>query len=144
MTVDFKALLSSKVEDAKAPPVLPEGTYHGLIEKFEFGESREQKTPFVKFTFKLTDFGDDIAEEDRTDVDLSKRQLSKEFYITSDALFRLKEFIEGLGIDHAGKSFDVIFPETTNLPVILEVRHSPNKKDPQRPYANVGDVKAAG
>lgn len=126
MATDFSNLLSTKVDDIKRPPVRPAGTYHGVIASYAFGESPQKKTPFVRFTCTNIQPGDDIDPETLKDaggapIDLSKWKPTVDYYITPDALFRLKDLIEGLKIPSEGRSLNEVLPETRGQPVVLTV-----------------------
>ena len=54
MSVNFKDLLSTKLDDVKAPSALPEGTYHGTISSFEYGDNNKNKTPYAVSYTHLT------------------------------------------------------------------------------------------
>jgi hypothetical protein len=139
MAVDFSALLSKPLDEVKAPVPLPAGTYYGIIKEYKFDESPEKKTPFIRFTIQLTGAGDDVYVEEVASIEWSKKQLRKDFYLTEDALFRFKKFLETLGIDTVGKSFDSLIPETQGAKVLVEVTQRPNTRNPEEPPFN--DIK---
>ena len=148
MAVNFKELLSRPVDSAKKPPTKPAGTYTGTIASHKFDESMKQKTPYVRFTFNNIQPGEDILnsdprlvqDEDGNPIDFSKWSPYKDFYLTEDALYRLKEFLQSLGIDTAGRMFNDILPETKGMPVILTAVVT-SSDDATRMYTNIGDVK---
>ena len=143
-TPDFKSLLSRPADEFKPPQPLPQGTYYGILAKFEFQEARnDKKTPFIHYTIQLTGAADDVAPEDINEVDFSKRSVFKDFYLTPDSMWRLSTFMADLGHDISGRTLDTLIPETLNQSVILSLSHRPNPKDPERPYVDVGEVKAA-
>lgn len=136
MAVDFKGMLSKPVDSAERPKPLPAGTYFGHVGKFEFLESKEKKTPYVRFHLKLTAPGDDVSPDalmmtdskgHQSVVDVTKKPLRKDFYITEDALFRLREFIESCGISSEGRSFNETIPELMNAPVLISVTQRPGQ-----------------
>lgn len=130
MATDFSHLLAAKADDVKRPPVKPAGTYHAIISGYEFGKSKDKGTPFVMLKFNNVTPGPDIdpsalVAPDGEPIDLSKwtpstRGLTN-FYITENSLFRLKEFMEGLGIPSAGRSLNEMLPDIRNQPVLLVV-----------------------
>lgn len=121
MAADFKALLSKGADTVERPPLLPDGTYYGNIKSHQFGESREKKTPFVEFTFQVTGPGEDIADQDFSKIDFSKKTMRQQYYLTDDAMYRLRELMEGLGMNIAGRSFGELIPEMQNMGVLLAV-----------------------
>ena len=68
MSVNFKDLLSTKLDDVKAPSALPEGTYHGTISSFEYGDNNKNKTPYVRFALKFHSTSDDVDPKDLADI----------------------------------------------------------------------------
>lgn len=142
---DFTQLLKTNLDTVKRPPTLAAGTYHGRITKYEFGESKEKKTPYVQFHIQLLSAGADIASEDMRDadgvpIDLSKRQMRRDFFLTAEAMYRLKEFIESCGISTSGRSLDTTIPELLNAPVLVGVVQT-NSRDGSEIYNNVGTLK---
>lgn len=146
---NFSELLSKPLDDVKRPPTLPAGTYHGFIKSYEPGESSEKKTPYVRFNFTVTSAGDDIDPRDLTGedgrpIDLSKKQLRRDFYMTADAEYRLKEFLESMKIPTKGRTWASSLPETINQAVILDVIQRPNRDKPtDPPFAEVRDCRGA-
>lgn len=136
MSVNFKDLLSTKLDDVKAPSALPEGTYHGNISSFEYGDNNKNKTPYVRFALKFTHTSDDVDEKDLADIDLSSRKLSTDFYLTPDARWRLKEFLVSLGLKTDGSSFDELIPEVVGQSVIAYVTQRFNPERPDDPPRN--------
>ncbi len=136
MAVNFRQILSVKADDVKAPAPLPEGTFHGTIDRFEFGESKNNKTPYLRYSVKLTHAGEDVSPSDLEGVELASRKLSNDFWLTNDALFRLTDFIKSLGIDTTGRSLDELVPETLNMPVVVYVTQRMNPEKPEEPPRN--------
>lgn len=142
MTVNFKELLSVPVDSVKAPEALPEGHYTGRLRQYEFLESSKKKTPFVRFTITLDSANEDVDAAALADVDLSKKQLRADYYLTPDSLFRLKNLLESLKINIAGRSFDEALPETQNMIVVVEVTRRPND-DGSAFFNDVKDIAGA-
>lgn len=133
---NFQHLLSTPVDSVEKPKPLPTGTYQGLIKSFEFLEAKnDKKTPYVRFMLAFHTPGADI-DTDELGKALGEKKLgditkSKDFYLTPDAMWRLKDLIVALGIDTAGRGFDSTIPECVNQPVLIEVgqRNSPNGEE---------------
>lgn len=142
MSVNFNDLVSMNLDDIKVPPALPEGTFHGVITSFELGDNNRNKTPYVRFSLKLQSAGDDIDSKDMEGIDLATRKLSTDFYLTPEAQWRLKEFMESLGI--TGMTLNEAFPETIGQNVLIYVTQRFNPERPNDPPRNnVKNVKAA-
>lgn len=138
---DFRSLLSRPMDDIKKPLPLPAGTYIGRQIKYEFAESKEKKTPYVRFTFQLQSFGDDIDESQREGIDLSKRTGRRDFYLTEDAMFRLKDYIESCGVNTELRSLGECLPETANAEVLIEGNQKPNAEKPDEVFWEIRDVR---
>ena len=136
MFVIFKVLLAVNLDDVKAPLALPEGTYHGNIASFEYGDNNKNKTPYVRFSLKFHSASDDVDPKDLADIDLSARKLSTDFYLTPDARFRLKDFLESLGLKTSGSTFDELIPEAVGQSVLAYVTQRFNPERPDDPPRN--------
>lgn len=132
--VDFKKLLSKNVTDIKAPKPLVAGDYPGVIKSFELGDSNKNKTPYVRYFCGITGWPDEAEQEDRemddgTPIDLSKRQLRRDFYLTDDSMIRLKDLWTDLGLEIAGKSAEECVPMAIGCRCTLEVQQYTNQTD---------------
>ena len=139
MAVDFKALLGQNLDEVKKPKAIPAGTWFGVVRKHEFALSKEKQTPYVRFTFGLTGPGEDIAPETLDGLEFSTKTLSRTFFITPDAQYRLKEFLESIGIPTSGRTFAETIPEALNKSVMLEVTQR-SSQDGSEIYNDVGKV----
>lgn len=127
MPVDFSALLKKPAGEAKKPPVLPVGDYQGVVRSHEMGDSNRNRTPYVRFVVVLTEWPEALPVEDRPDgVELNKRQLRKDFYITDDSLWRLDAFIRSCGVEPSGRVYEEVLPELVGQPVFVQVQHYMN------------------
>lgn len=136
MAVNFKDLLTVNLDEVKAPSALPEGTYHGNIASFEYGDNNKNRTPYVRFSLKFHSASDDVDPKDLADIDLSARKMSTDFYLTPDARFRLKDFLESLGLKTSGSTFDELIPEAVGQSVIAYVTQRFNPERPDDPPRN--------
>lgn len=151
MATDFKALLSTPVQSAERPKPRPAGQYYGTIAGFKFAESKINKTPYVRFTFKGVQPGAGIANDPALMQRLEaaggteKWAPFKDYYLTEDAKFRLRELIESAKIPADGRSFAETIPELQNQPVVFDVtEESYEGKDGDTGIRNnVGDVRGA-
>jgi hypothetical protein len=148
---NLSSLLSTSAEDAKRPVPLPDGTYYGIIKSFNNMESKNinkdtgEKTPGLSFRIELT--------HPHPDVDLSEyeaaggkpintRSFTHDIYITENSLWRLKEFLESLGLDLTGRSLGEMIPSTVNQAVLLDIAKEPTK-DGKGFYNNLKSVTGA-
>lgn len=127
MSTDFSALLNTNVEDAERPKPLPIGHYDVTVDRYEMGKSAKKGTPFVRFYYKNPQPAEDVEPSLLEGVKLN-RELRTEFYLTPDALYRLREFIEKLGLDVTGRNFNDLLPETSGLPIRIRVEQRPDER----------------
>lgn len=123
---DFTSLLRKPAGEAKKPEALNAGDYPGVIKSFEVGDANKNKTPYARFHLGMTGWpADGEAQEG---VDLSKRQLRRDYFLTDEALWRLDELITELGIAAEGRSYEEILPEMVGAQVLIEVQQYMNQQ----------------
>ena len=122
---NFGELLSRVSGEAKKPPVLPEGTYPGVIKSYEPGESGLKKTPYVRFHVQLTGWADDA--EPLSEVDPTKRAMRRDFFITDEALWRFDDFLRSCNVG-LGRSYDEVLPDLIGMAVLAKVKQGMNTK----------------
>lgn len=141
MAVNFRELLSVKTEDIKNPVALSEGTYHGILAAREFGESSRNKTPYVRYTVRLHSAGDDVDPADIAEIDLSSKKLRVDFYLTPDSLYRLRDFLQSLGLSTEGRSLEELIEESLNASVKVYVTQRINPEKPNdAPYNDIKTI----
>lgn len=151
MAVNFKELLSTPVTSAEKPKPKPAGQYFGTIGSFRYGESKEQKTPYVKLVVKSVHPGPGITNDsalmERLDKagDLSKFSPDKDYYLTEDAKYRLRELMESCKLRVDGRSFFECIPELVNQPVAFDLtEESYEARDGTTGIANrIGQMRGA-
>jgi hypothetical protein len=142
MAVDFTSNLTRRAVSAvRKPPLLPLDNYPGIIRRFEYAESRN-KTPLLRYHIGLSGWGDNVPDQwdcwdstrnesytvQRSEVNLAAQQLRRDFYLTDDALYRLKEFWESCGVEPSDPDQDVVewiqetAPTLVGHPVLVEVQ----------------------
>jgi hypothetical protein len=120
--VDFRSLLSTPVESAERPKPRPAGTYTGIIERFQFDKSKQKLTPFVRFTVAAVSPGDGIDQQALQEAGpIDKWKPHRDYYLTNDALYRLRELIESCGINPSGRTFNETIPELKGKPVVMQI-----------------------
>lgn len=124
---DFAALLNKRADDIERPKPLPAGHYFATVLKHEFGSSKNKNTPYVRFGFKIASADSDVAPEALEGVKI-EREMRTDFYLTNDALFRLKDFFEACGLTVAGRQMNELVPETTGCSVKLQITQRPDDK----------------
>lgn len=146
--VNFADLLNVQVDTAERPKSFPIGNYQAIIAGHEFGTSSRKGTPFVRFFCKLVGPSEDVDEEIFEEVGgmealQARKPLRLDFYLTGDAMYRLREFLEdSLELQCAGRSFDEVIPEATNVTFTATIAHDAGQK-PGEVYMNISDYAIA-
>ncbi len=128
--VDFRSVLGQKVNEVEKPKPIPPGTYDAIIKNFELLEKLgKQENPAVRFTFHGFQPGADVDMDQLETAGgmeaLSRRTMGFLFWLTPDAMWRLKEFLtEVCHLETDNRSFEEVLPETKNVgvKVVIEER----------------------
>lgn len=129
--VDFSQLLRKPAGEAKKPQALPIGDYPGVIKSWtpvEAPQGKDYKL-IIRFMVGLTGWPEDVEHEDTLQegeaIDLSKRQLRRDFY--DNRLDIVDDLIRSCGIDMTGKTYEEVFPEMIGAGITVEVQQYINK-----------------
>lgn len=154
---DFSAIARQAAGQAKKPPRLPPENYPGIIKNWAWGDQNKNKTPYVRVFLAPTDFPENLPEQweefdeedqktslvNRSDIDLSKRQMSKDFYMTEDSRWRMDAFLKEMGVNvgtpESPRSYEDTLPELIGLPVLFEVQHQLNQTT-NKTFVQVGKL----
>lgn len=141
---DFSQLLRKPSGEAKRPPVLPVGDYSGIIKSFEYGDDNQKKTPYVRFHLALTGWPASAPQQwtntdsegksytvTQADVDLSKKQMRKDYFLRSpdgddNILWRLDEFLKSCKLP-LGAEYEAMIPQVVGQSIIVGVGQYLNK-----------------
>ena len=124
MSINVSDLLGKRSDEVEKPKPLPVGNYAFLVKGHEIVESSQKKTPGVQFTVQPFEAKDDVDEDLLAEVkEPFKKNLKMTIWITEDSLWRLKEFIQVLGIEGEGRTLEELIPETTGQQFIAPIRH---------------------
>lgn len=134
--ISFKDLLKGSAEEAVRPPVLPAGQYLARIVGQEYGKSRRKKTPQVEFAWQISAASEDIDADLLEGVNVEGKKMREAFYITPDAMWRLKEFFEVVVGDVSGSSFEELIGDSTGIQAWLDVSKEPSE-DGEGFYNNI-------
>ncbi len=121
---NFGALLDKPASDVERPKPLPQGSYHCVVKGLpRFDKSSKKFTEFVEFTLQPTSAGEDVDEEDLEAMGgIANKTIRATYYITEDALWRLKDFLGHCGIEEDGSLRNMI-DQTPNCEVIAFIKH---------------------
>lgn len=143
----FESILDTAADAVERPKPPPAGTFDCIVKGlYEEGQSTQKKTPFVRFTYVFQSALEDVNEDEMAewlgDSKLSERSIKDTYYTTPDALFRLTEAMEAMGIDLTGKTVRAGLAETPNCSLRVVVSHrTPDGSD--QVFAEVKRVMAA-
>jgi hypothetical protein len=133
----FSAILDKPFDEIDRPKPLPVGTYVCIVQgQPRFDKSARKGTDFVEFTLKPLAALDDVDADDLEAAGgIAEKTIRHTFYLTEDAIYRLKEFLlDHLGIE-ADNASDAI-PLTPGRQVLVSIKHQASD-DGTRVYANV-------
>ncbi len=121
---NFGVLLDKPASDVERPKPLPQGSYHCIVKGLpRFDKSSKKFTEFVEFTLQPTAAGEDVDEEDLEAMGgIANKTIRATYYITEDALWRLKDFLGHCGIEEDGSLRNMI-DQTPNCEVIAFIKH---------------------
>lgn len=137
---DFTELLRKPAGEAKEPEPLPQAEFPAIIKSHEFGDNNRNKTPYVRYHLAYTGWPEGV--EPVEGIDLTKKTGRKDFYLTEDSLYRLDDFLRGLGIELEGRSYEETIPEAVGMHVIAEVVQQLNQQT-NKPFNLINDVRPA-
>lgn len=126
--VDFSQLLRKQAGEAKRPKPLPIGDYEAMIRSHEVGDNNRNRTPYVRLGLVMTNWPATIGPDEQGEIDLSKRTLRKDFYLTEESMWRLDNFIRSCGIDPASRTYEEILPMLVGQPVTAQIQHYMNQQ----------------
>ncbi len=139
--VNFENLLSQPTDEVEKPKPLPAGTYQFAIVEHIFDTSSKKGTPYVRFMLSPIAAGEDVDEDLLAGVNnWQAKKMKFDCFLTEDAIWRLKDFLENAGINTSGRTFAECVPEAMGAFVSGFVKHDINGEDT---YANIDKVTAA-
>ncbi len=140
---NFGALLDKPASDVERPKPLPQGSYHCIVKGLpRFDKSSKKFTEFVEFTLQPTAAGEDVDEEDLAAMGgIANKTIRATYYITEDALWRLKDFLSHCGIEEDGSLRNMI-DQTPNCEVIAFIKHRASE-DGQSVFAELAKTAPA-
>lgn len=151
---NFGSILDKPASKVEKPKPLPAGTYTCLVKgQPRQDQSQKKKTEFVEFTLVPQQAGEDIDEDDLktalTKADgsvasLQDKSIRATFYLTEDALWRLKKFLEEdcqieAEEDGEEKSIRQMVAEAPGKLVMASLRHK-SSEDGTTVWAELGST----
>lgn len=135
---EFSSILDTPSDQIEKPKPLPVGTYTAIVKGLpRFDKSSKKQTEFVEFTLQLTSAAEDVDADALDEAGgLQDRTIRTTYYLTENALWRLKEFIEHCGAGNASDTLRERIEETPNCEVGVVIKHQPSE-DGTQVFANV-------
>lgn len=138
MAFNFREALSVRSDEIERPKPLPVGHYYATIRGHEFNVSKQRQTPFVRFLLAVTEAADDVDPSEIEGIDLSRRELRKDYYITPAAKFRLADMLDSV-IGQPNRTLDERLPDTRGQRVLIQVTQR-TSDDGVETYNDVGTI----
>jgi hypothetical protein len=135
----FRELLKQATDQVERPKPLAAGHYLGEIKGHEFGQSRNKQTPYVRFILVPEQATADVNVAENDGIELSRRELRKDFYITPMALYRLSDMLDAVLGQETGRSFDDRIPDTRSARVMFAVSQRANE-DGTEVFNDIGTI----
>ena len=138
----FEDILNRPAEAIERPKPIPSGWYNLIVKKFDKGTLGKNNTPVITYTFGIISPDEGVDENEFQEfggmAKLSEREHKHNFFVTDDAVWRLKEFVEvACNVNTSGRSLGPCLPETINLQVKAEFSIRPNKDDPKQLFSEI-------
>lgn len=127
LEVDFSDTESRKGEKRKGRKKFKEGEYRVKVKgEPTRGKSPEKKTPFIEFTFEFVD------------GEYKGQSISDRFYLSSGALWRLRNVIEAMGMKVPSKKAKLKLNEYPGKKLGISIENEEN--DDGKEFSNVVDT----
>lgn len=129
----FSAILDEPASTTERPKPLPVGTYECIVKSRKYDKSAKKQTDYVEFGLTPMAPLDDVDQEALTEalsrLDGSSKRLQDfsiraTFYLTEDAKWRLKKFLEDLGLDTDSEmTYGQLVENALNCSVLASIKH---------------------
>lgn len=151
MAPNFSSILDKPATEIERPKPLPVGTYLCIIKGLpRYDKSSKKQTDFVEFTAVPHQAEPDVDKDELTAVlttidgtvlPLNSKEIKLTYYITEDAAWRLKKFLEDLGFDMADESVTMrqACEQSAGQQVYVSIKHQASQ-DGKGVFANAGDT----
>lgn len=124
-TPNFGSILDKQSTDIERPKPLPVGAYICVVKGLpRFDKSSKKQTEFVEFLLQPLATQDDVDQDDLAEMGgFTNKTIRATYYLTEDAIWRLKKFLVDLGIDEEDKSLRQMISEAPGRQIIVGLRH---------------------
>lgn len=127
----FADILNTKAAEVEAPQPLPVGTYLGVVDgQPEFAKIGKNQTDCVNFKIKLMQAQTDVDQQQLLDAlkgkALSEKHVTVRQFVTPDAIWRLRKFLEDCGMELGSSTLGELIPAAMGRQVLLSIGHRPS------------------
>lgn len=145
MNPNFGSILDTPSESVKRPSPLPVGTYYCTVKgQPKFDVSAKKKTEYAEFTLQIMQVLEDVDPEALTEAlngkSISEKTIRATYYLTEDAIWRLKDFLDHCGVEDTGTLRQRI-SGAPGCQVLATIRHRPSE-DGTSVFAELGGTAA--
>ena len=144
----FSDVLKTKAADVEAPPLVPVGTYTGVIMP---GTKIDEEKGTAEFFVKLMSAREDVDQESLTAVggvsSLPPQRLTKWFVAKEESgqgqtdFNNKRFFVDSLGLEES-MSFGEMIAQAPGRQLLVQITHTPSKGGSQM-YANIKNTAKA-
>lgn len=142
MSANFSDVLNKKLDTIEKPKPLPVGTYYAVVNGApEIKPRGNNNTLSAEFKFKILQPDEDVdAEQLAAAGGLQKeREMRFTLWLTEDALWRAKQFVENCGVDDSNVSLSQALQACVGCQVKVKVVQKPSQ-DGAELYANIDKI----
>lgn len=127
---NFAELLNTKTDDIERPKPVPPGTYLFSIKEFKFDNVGQNQNPACIYTFQFLLPDEDVDQDEFQEFGgqpkLASRTHRETFWLTPDAMFRLKDFLAILG-ETSGRTLQACISESVGQQFKATISHRMGK-----------------
>lgn len=140
-TANFGAILDKPVDDVKAPPLLPVGTYLCVVQGLpRQDKSSQKKTEFVEYTLKVLEAKGDVGPDELEQIGgVMDKTIKATYYLTPEAGFMLKNFLYNDLLLEPSETMRPDLERAMGNQVLVKIKHEPSQ-DGQRMFARVAST----
>jgi len=144
MAETFTSILDRQSSEIERPKPLPVGTYLCIVKGLpRYDKSSKKQTDFVEFNLEIQSAEEDV---DADAIEAFKggvvgKSVKDTYYLTEEAAFRVKDFLEHCGVEDEGTLRSRI-EQTPGCQLKVFIKHEPSQ-DGQTMFARIGKTMAA-
>lgn len=126
---DFDSMLNVDLDSVQRPKPLPQGNFKWKVLDYDFGESSNKGTPYVRYDLQFAEAGEDVDEDLLEEVpNYQQKTMSEYFYLSETTMWRLKDFLQAAGVETQGRTIKEALDDAIGAEVwaFIRVRSAQN------------------